>query len=69
MSDLNTFSELVITAFENSHLASTDPFSIDEGCVIHVDWIARQDNVRYGEVKFSELQFEYIYVRPRVRPS
>jgi hypothetical protein len=69
MADLNTYSEAVIQAFENSHLASADPFSIDEGCVIHLDWVARQNNVMYGEVKFSELQFEYIYVRPRVMPS
>ncbi len=67
--DLATWTDLVIEAFENSHLASTDPFSIDEGCVIHLDWIAKQDNISYGDVKFSELLFECIYVIPRVMPS
>lgn len=69
MSDLDTYSDLIINTFENAHIAPTDPFSMDEGCVIHLDWVERQDNVRYGEVKFTELLFEVIYVRPRVFPS
>lgn len=69
LSTLNDYAELVITAFENSHIATTDPFSLEEGCVIHVDWADRQDNVRYGEVKFTELLFDVVYVRPRQFPS
>lgn len=69
LSTLNDYAELVITAFENSHIATTDPFSLEEGCVIHLDWTDRQDNVRYADVKFVELLFEVVYVRPRQFPS
>ncbi len=69
MDDLNDWSELVKTAFENSHLASTDPFSLDEGCVIHLDWVGIQSHPRYGDVKFVEIVFDCIYVIPRIFPS
>ncbi len=69
MDDLNDWSQLVKTAFENSHLSSSDPFSLDEGCVIHLDWIATQSHPRYGDVKFIELVFDCIYVIPRIFPS
>lgn len=69
ISALNGYSDQIIAAFENSHRLTVNPFEIDEGCVTHLDWIARQDNVMYGEVKFTELQFEYVYSRPRVVPS
>lgn len=69
MDDLNDWCQLVKDAFENSHLSSTDPFSLDEGCVIHLDWVASQGHPRYGDVKFVEIVFECNYVIPRVFPS
>ncbi len=67
--DLTTWTDAVIDAFENSHFNTVNPFEMDEGCVIHLDWVAKQDNVSYGDVKFSELLFECVYVVPRVKPS
>ena len=69
MDDLNDWSQLVKNAFENSHLSSTDPFSLDEGCVIHLDWVGIQSHPRYGDVKFVEIVFDCIYVIPRIFPS
>jgi len=69
LSDLNGYADDVIVAFENSHLATEDPFSLDEGCVLHLDWVARQDNSRYGDVKFTELLLDVIYTMPRNYPA
>lgn len=69
MSELNDFAELVMDAFENSQEATVDPFDLEEGCVVHLDWVERQDNVRYGEVKFTELLFDCTWVKPRHFPS
>mgnify|MGYP003330279523 CR=1 FL=1 len=67
--DLATYTESIITAFENSHKLTTDPFEVDEGCIVHLDWVGTQQNTGYGEVLFSEIAFECIYTRPRIKPS
>jgi hypothetical protein len=67
--DLGTYTEDVISAFENSDKFSENPFEIDEGCIVNLDWVGTQQNTGYGEVLFSEIAFECIYTRPRIKPS
>lgn len=68
ITELNSTAEDVIEAFENSHKFTTNPFELDEGCIVNLEFSGRQDHTRYGEVLFTELLFEISYTRPRINP-
>lgn len=71
LDDIKTYQDAIISAFENSHRLSTNPFALvaEDGKVNDLDYEEMQKSPGNAEIKYIEIVFRCRYTVPRVKPS